>query len=313
MPVFRFKYFDVQNERSAMKVNTDGVLLGALMTVRPGDTRLLDIGTGTGVVALMAAQRLVGRNQDGPCASPGIFADTGPGPDAAQSKAPVCKTDGNPGKNTAYDGEPVHKCGGDVNPENYEGIMIEAIDVDEASAEEAAANFAASPWSAGMSSRHLSLDGLAGELASCRQDWKYDHIFSNPPYFESSLKAPDARRRAARHADTLSYRDIISFAAQRLTERGILSMILPSDAETSARRYAASWSLPLFRIVRVRTTPRHPVSRTVMEFSRPVTNGISGYPSSPVPTQPVAEMLTIRNEGGYSEEYRSLTSEFLFI
>ena len=131
MPVFRFKYFDVQNERSAMKVNTDGVLLGALMTVRPGDTRLLDIGTGTGVVALMAAQRLVGRNQDGPCASPGIFADTGPGPDAAQSKAPVCKTDGNPGKNTAYDGEPVHKCGGDVNPENYEGIMIEAIDVDE--------------------------------------------------------------------------------------------------------------------------------------------------------------------------------------
>ena len=180
-------------------------------------------------------------------------------------------------------------------------------------AEEAAANFAASPWSAGMSSRHLSLDGLAGELASCRQDWKYDHIFSNPPYFESSLKAPDARRRAARHADTLSYRDIISFAAQRLTERGILSMILPSDAETSARRYAASWSLPLFRIVRVRTTPRHPVSRTVMEFSRPGTNGISGYPSSPVPAQPVAEMLTIRNEGGYSEEYRSLTSEFLFI
>ena len=57
MPVFRFKYFDVQNERSAMKVNTDGVLLGALMTVRPGDTRLLDIGTGTGTVALMAAQR----------------------------------------------------------------------------------------------------------------------------------------------------------------------------------------------------------------------------------------------------------------
>ena len=46
------------NERSAMKVNTDGVLLGAVMTLLPQDRRLLDVGTGTGTIALMAAQRL---------------------------------------------------------------------------------------------------------------------------------------------------------------------------------------------------------------------------------------------------------------
>ena len=46
------------NERSAMKVNTDGVLLGAAMTLSADDLRLLDIGTGTGTIALMAAQRL---------------------------------------------------------------------------------------------------------------------------------------------------------------------------------------------------------------------------------------------------------------
>ena len=56
--IFRFKKFEVVNERSAMKVNTDGVLLGALMSVKPTDRRLLDIGTGTGTIALMAAQRL---------------------------------------------------------------------------------------------------------------------------------------------------------------------------------------------------------------------------------------------------------------
>ena len=56
MSSFRFKRFDVVNERSAMKVNTDGVLLGASMTIRPSDRRLLDIGTGTGTIALMAAQ-----------------------------------------------------------------------------------------------------------------------------------------------------------------------------------------------------------------------------------------------------------------
>lgn len=41
-----------------MKVGTDGVLLGAAMTLLPGDRALLDIGTGTGVIALLSAQRL---------------------------------------------------------------------------------------------------------------------------------------------------------------------------------------------------------------------------------------------------------------
>ena len=40
-----------------MKVGTDGVLLGAWAAVRPQDRRMLDIGTGTGLIALMLAQR----------------------------------------------------------------------------------------------------------------------------------------------------------------------------------------------------------------------------------------------------------------
>ena len=59
MGVFRFKRFEVVNERSAMKVNTDGVLLGAAMTINSSDRVLLDIGTGTGTIALMAAQRFL--------------------------------------------------------------------------------------------------------------------------------------------------------------------------------------------------------------------------------------------------------------
>jgi len=55
---FRFKHFCVQNRDSALKVGTDAVLLGSLMSLRESDRRALDIGTGTGVIALMAAQRL---------------------------------------------------------------------------------------------------------------------------------------------------------------------------------------------------------------------------------------------------------------
>lgn len=54
--VFRFKQFSVHNELSAMKVGTDGVLLGAWTDVSES-CRILDIGTGTGLIALMAAQR----------------------------------------------------------------------------------------------------------------------------------------------------------------------------------------------------------------------------------------------------------------
>lgn len=43
-----------------MKVGTDGVLLGAWADIAPSHRRILDIGTGTGLVALMAAQRSAG-------------------------------------------------------------------------------------------------------------------------------------------------------------------------------------------------------------------------------------------------------------
>lgn len=60
MSIFHFKKFDVKNERSAMKVNTDGVLLGICAPIQPSDRQILDIGTGTGTVALVLAQRLSG-------------------------------------------------------------------------------------------------------------------------------------------------------------------------------------------------------------------------------------------------------------
>lgn len=53
---FQFKQFKIIQERAAMKVGTDGVLLGAWAGVE-GVKKVLDVGTGTGLIALMIAQR----------------------------------------------------------------------------------------------------------------------------------------------------------------------------------------------------------------------------------------------------------------
>lgn len=55
--MFSFKQFSVQQDKTAMKVGTDGVLLGAWASINHNPFSVLDIGTGTGIIALMLAQR----------------------------------------------------------------------------------------------------------------------------------------------------------------------------------------------------------------------------------------------------------------
>ena len=235
MSEFRFKQFSVKNEASAMKVGTDAVLLGAAMTLRPSDRSLLDIGTGTGVIALMAAQRLASIQSDA------VF-------------------------------------------------QIEAIDIDPASAAEAAENFASSPWSAHFRARCTPLSHYCAD--------GFDVIFSNPPYYDSSLKNPDARESAARHTETLSYRELCAFAEAHLNPDGRLSLILPADCEKDLLRTAASFGLYPFRLLRIRTTPAKPVSRLIAEFSR-------------TRTRPETTELTLMDPAGTrSPEYVSLTEGF---
>lgn len=242
MGIFHFKKFSVRNEVSAMKVNTDGVLLGAVMTIVPEDRFLLDVGTGTGTIALMSAQR---------CSA-------------------LC------------DGASIHD------------ICIDAIDSDGLSISEAGDNFAASPWADILYAHDMSLEEFAAAT-----DKKYDLIFSNPPYFDCSLQAPRLRRNAARHtASGLSYRELLEFAALRLSDNGRLAVILPADQEKSLLRHARMCGLFLFRMTKIRTVPRKADSRIIAEFSLRRC------------AEPAFESLVIQNEGKYTDEYISLTKDF---
>ena len=258
-----------------MKVNTDGVLLGAVMTIRPSDRRLLDIGTGTGTIALMAAQRVMGIPDQ-----------------VGDDRVKV----GDDRVKVEDDGVKVGDDRVMVEDDVPGGVVIDAIDIDEPSATEAAANFGNSPWAAALKAHLASLEDFAVGMHS---QPGYDLIFSNPPYFDNALQAPEERRNAARHTSTgLSYREILDFASVHLTEQGRVALVLPADTERELTRHARMCGLHLYKITRIRTVPRKSPTRIIAEFSRQRTDS------------PEDIILTIQNEGQYTQEYLSLTKEF---
>lgn len=226
---FRFKQFSVHNRHSALKVGTDAVLLGAAMTILPEDRFALDIGTGTGVIALMAAQR-----------------------------SPI--------------------------------LQIEAIDIDGPSAEEAALNFLESPWPDRL---HAVKSGLSDYTAP----HKFDLIFSNPPYYDNSLKNPDKRISAARHCETLSPMQIFSFASEWLSKDGRLALILPYDQLSVSRRAAASFGFRPTRTISIKTVETKAPKRVIFEFSK------TYLPEN-------QETIILMDKGARSRQYAFLTMDF---
>mgnify|MGYP003288752471 CR=1 FL=1 len=196
---FTFKQFEVHQERCAMKVGTDGVLLGAWVRVEHC-SHILDVGTGTGLIALMAAQR---SNAD-----------------------------------------------------------IVAIDLDVEAVVQATENVAMSPWSnrvrvLGADVRNFKWDGNS-----------FDAILCNPPFFEKSLKCPEAARTMARHTDTLSFDELARSVARLLSPKGEFSVVIPYDRVSDMVVSAACYGLFVTRQTIVVPVEGGKPKRALMAFTR---------------------------------------------
>nr|MCR5003711.1 hypothetical protein [Bacteroidales bacterium] len=167
------------------------------------------------------------------------------------------------------------------------------IDVDSPSVEEAEINFASSPWK----------DRLRVEKRSVTEvEDEYDLIVSNPPYFDDSLQAAGERRNFSRHTGvgdgSMSFREVLRCANEHLSKGGVVALVLPSDQEMAARRYAAGENLFLSRILRIRTTERKPVKRIIIEFAKVRPESVKD------------ETLVMMKEGRHTLEYISLVQDF---
>ena len=225
---FSLKQFDIRQDRTAMKVGTDGLLLGAWAQ---GGSRVLDIGTGTGLIALMMAQRF---------------------PDA----------------------------------------HVDAIDIDADAAAQAEDNARRSPFADRVAVRCVSLQEFEIE-------WEYDSIVCNPPFFTQSLQSPDSKRTLARHSIALPFDDLFRHARRLMSENGVLSIVVPSDALSQIETAAVMNNLFLVRRCLVRTTRKKPARRLLLSFSQ--------KPSPFHDEEGVIQEAV--NEP--SEWYRNLTCDFL--
>lgn len=217
--MFRFKHFAVGQDLCAMKVGTDGVLLGAWAR---GGEQVLDVGTGTGLIALMMVQR-------------------------------------------------------------YPEARVTALDIDEGAVRQATINVE----QAKVKDRIRVVQQRVQEHKG-----QYDAVVSNPPFFIDSLNAPDVRRNIARHADTLTYAELMEAAWRLLKDDGELSVVVPFDYRQRMEDEATFRGFFPSRACAVKTVERKPAKRYLLAFRKH-------------PCQCERETMTIGDE-----QYRQLTGDF---
>lgn len=242
-PYFQFKQFTIWHDKCAMKVGTDGVLLGAWAEVPELSSckekrRVLDVGTGSGLIALMLAQRFP--------------------------------------------------------------VLIDGIDIDESAVMQAKENVKNSPFAERISIyKHdfacMQYDFAANKM-NCNQ--KYDLIVSNPPFYVEDTISGNGTRDAARHTSSLPFIDLIHNASSMLTDEGLFTVIIPAVAASDFISLCVMKRLYLRRRLDIRTTETKEPKRTMLEFSRKITD-TNSY------------VLSLRNKNNeLSEEYKALTKDF---
>jgi tRNA1Val (adenine37-N6)-methyltransferase len=229
MSGFAFKQFKVQQLNTAMKVSTDGILLGAWTNLNAAK-RLLDIGCGTGLLSLMCKQRM---------------------PD----------------------------------------LDVEAIEIDEGAYKDAFSNIWQSPWP--------DIQLHQGDIRAFSTTTAFDVVICNPPYFNHSLKGPNAARNTARHTDSLSFSELLQ-AFIKLTHReSLLSVILPCNEAEQFIKLAADNGLHLLRHCLVSSTPEKAPTRSLMEFGYMSNGGVEA-----------TSMVIYEHDKQYSKHYIALCKAF---
>ncbi|MGA9212240.1 tRNA1(Val) (adenine(37)-N6)-methyltransferase [Kaistella sp.] len=226
MKPFQFKQFSIQQSKTVFRVGTDGVLLGAASAVSNAKN-ILEVGTGSGLISLMLAQR---------------------------------------------------------NPQ----AEIHAIDLNENAVMLAKENFENSPFK-------NRLKVFLQDYKNFNSKEKYDLIVSNPPYFKENESEKDI---IARQQTELSFEFLIEKSSDLLSEKGLLSVIIPFESGLLFEKYCNKKSLYLNNKIQIYGIRDSKPKRLLLEF---------GFQQKEADE---SELVIEKSPRKYTDEYLKLTEEF---
>lgn len=278
--MFTFRQFKIDDTHCAMKVGTDGVLLGAWTDVT-GVRRILDIGCGSGLIALMLAQRAAGARVDGVEIDADAAADALANVEASPFHdrmrifcGDVLKMAGGSWPSPLPCGKPLFtgesQCS-TSDPQRYSCVLQQFM--------------------------------IAPQLLVKAPQRTYDCIVANPPYHEEELLPPSRRRAAARHTagGGLTFAALLQAARQLLdadSPAARFCVILPATAVARFIPAAAVYGFNLARRTNVVTRPGKPCKRVLLDFRL----------QAPPPV--TDELVLVAPDGGRSAQYAELCREF---
>ncbi|NBH75189.1 tRNA1(Val) (adenine(37)-N6)-methyltransferase [Rodentibacter pneumotropicus] len=228
MSSFTFKQFHINQQHCAMKVGTDSILLGAWADIEQAKN-VLDMGCGTGLLALMLAQR----------------------------SSPDCS--------------------------------ISAVELDPAAAQQARENIAISPWQERINLIHADVQHFLHTTSET-----FDLIVANPPYFKQGVECKNEERELARYTKQ-SHLNWLVWAAERLSEKGKISFVLPYEAAKTLEKLTALYCIKQTEIItKIGKSPQ----RMLITFSKQ-------------PQKLLRDQIVIYNEKNcYTGEFVELTKDF---
>lgn len=136
--------------------------------------------------------------------------------------------------------------------------FIDAVELDPAAAAQAAQNAAATTFN--IQVHNIDIINYGGK--------KYQHIISNPPFFENDLKSEHALKNQAMHSTTLTLQNLFSCVDDLLEPLGSFSVLLPFTRANEVEGLAQSHGFNVAHKAVVQQTPNHAPFRVMYIFEK---------------------------------------------
>jgi tRNA1Val (adenine37-N6)-methyltransferase len=152
---------------------------------------------------------------------------------------------------------------------------ITAIEIESHAAEEASSNFNISKWSDRLVLVNDSIQNFTtsigkGEFVSIglNNNFLFDIVISNPPFYEGDLKSPDANKNKAAHSTELPWTSLVENVSSLLTDAGSFFVLVPTLRAYTMQKLAEAQQLQLVEEVLVYNDAKHLPFRSFLHFKK---------------------------------------------